>query len=168
MCSLSQFSPSLCLCLFLSLFLSSERFTQILTIKHVNRTFALPLSSVSQCSLSVTMSLFLFDIIEIHPNLDDQTCQQNICLSFFLSFSVLPVRFLSSERLNQVLALKDVNMTFAHLFLSILPSLLSVCLSVCLSFSHIISMEAYPLRMRFLFGDLEAGKEATEFVNITN
>jgi hypothetical protein len=29
-------------------------------------------------------------------------------------------------------------------------------------------MEAHPLRMRFLFGDLEAGKEATVFVDITN
>jgi hypothetical protein len=50
---------------------------------------------------------------------------------------------------------------------SLNPSL-PVCLSVCLSFSHIISMEAHPLRMRFLFGDLEAGKEATVFVDITN
>jgi hypothetical protein len=29
-------------------------------------------------------------------------------------------------------------------------------------------MEAHPLRMRFLFGDLKAGKEATVFVDITN
>jgi hypothetical protein len=56
-------------------------------------------------------------------------------------------------------------MTFALLFLSILPSLL-VCLSVCLFL--IISMEAHPLRMRFLFGDLEAGEEARVFVDITN
>jgi hypothetical protein len=29
-------------------------------------------------------------------------------------------------------------------------------------------MEAHLPRMRFLFGDLEAGKEATVFVDITN
>jgi hypothetical protein len=54
-----------------------------------------------------------------------------------------------------------------HPSFSLDPSL-PVCLSVCLSFSDLISMEAHLPRMRFLFGDLEAGKEATVFVDITN